>query len=102
MARLLIEKGADVNARNSEQVGVVARTNRKLFEKIYLEFSKKCRGETQKIILNRTHLSKGTSDLKPKCTQLATPFWGTVFHALSHGVIYFVRSVRSRKHFLIG
>ena len=30
MARLLIEKGADVNARNSEQVGVVGRTSSKL------------------------------------------------------------------------
>ena len=43
-----------------------------------------------------------TSDLKPKCTQHATPFWGTVFHALLHGVIHFVLSVRSRNHFLIG
>jgi len=34
------------------------------------------------------HLSKGTSDLKQKCT--TTPFWGAVFHALSHGVIHFV------------
>ena len=52
--------------------------------------------------MHRSHLSKGTSDLKPKYTQLATPFWGTVFHALSHGVIYFVRSVRLRNHFLLG
>ena len=50
----------------------------------------------------KTHLSKGTSDVKQKCTQLATPFWGTVFHALSHGVIHFVWSVRSRNHFLLG
>ena len=50
----------------------------------------------------KAHLSKGTSDLKQKCTQLATPFWSTVFHALSHGVIHFVRSVRSRNHFFIG
>ena len=49
-----------------------------------------------------SHLSEGTSDLKQKCTQLATPFWRTVFHALSHGVIHFVRSVRSRNHFLLG
>ena len=49
-----------------------------------------------------SHLSKGTSDFKQKCTQLVTPFWGTVFHALSHGMIHFVRSVRSRNHFLIG
>ena len=47
-----------------------------------------------------TQLSKGTSDLKQKCTQLATPFGGTVFHALSQGVSHFVRSVRSRNHFL--
>ena len=50
----------------------------------------------------KAHLSKGTSDLKQKCTQLATPFWSTVFHAFSHGVFCFVRSVRSRNHFLIG
>ena len=48
------------------------------------------------------HLSKRTSDLKQKCTQLATPFWGTVFHALSHGVIHFGWSVRSRNQFLFG
>ena len=54
------------------------------------------------ITLHMAHLSKGTSDLKQKCTQLATPFSGTVFHALSHGMIHFVRSVRSRNHFLIG
>ena len=40
-----------------------------------------------------TNLSKGTSDLKQKCTQFAKPFWDTVFHALSHGVIHFVSSV---------
>ena len=48
------------------------------------------------------HLSKGISDLKQRCTQLATPFWDTIFHALSHGVIHFVRSVRLRNHFLLG
>ena len=47
-----------------------------------------------------THLSKATSDLKQKCTQLASPFWDTVFRALSHGVIHFVRSVRSRNNWL--
>ena len=45
------------------------------------------------------HLSKGTSSLKQKCTQSLTSFLGTVFHALSHGAIHFVRSVSS---FLIG
>ena len=54
------------------------------------------------ISILETHLSKGTSDLKQKCTQLATQFWSTVFHALSNGVFHFVRSVRSRNHFLIG
>ena len=37
-----------------------------------------------------------------KMTQLPTPFWGSVFHALSLGVIHFVLSVRSRNHFFIG
>jgi len=55
----------------------------------------------QSSLNNEAHLSKRTSDLKQKCTQLAKP-WGTVFHALSHGVIHFVRSVRSRNHFLFG
>ena len=52
--------------------------------------------------LARPHLSKITGDLKQKCTQLLTPFLGTVFHALSLGVIHFIRSVRSRNHFFIG
>ena len=47
-------------------------------------------------------LSKATSDLKQKCTQFLTSFSGTVFHALSHGVIRFVRSVGPRNHFLTG
>ena len=46
--------------------------------------------------------SKGSSGRKEKCTQFLTPSFGTVFHALSHGVIHFGRSVRSRNHFLIG
>ena len=47
-----------------------------------------------------THLSKGTSDLKQKCTQLLIPYFlGTVF-MLFH--IHFDRSDRSRNHFLIG
>jgi len=33
------------------------------------------------------------SYLKQKCTQFLTPFSGTVFYALSHGVIHFVQSV---------
>ena len=49
-----------------------------------------------------SQLSKITSDLKQKCTQLPTPFWGTVFHAISLGVIHFVRSVRSINHYFIG
>ena len=38
-----------------------------------------------------SHLSKGSSGHKQKCTQFPTPFSGIVFHALSHGVIHFVR-----------
>ena len=41
----------------------------------------------------RPHLSKGSSGRKQKCTQFLTPFSGIVFHALSHGVVHFVRSV---------
>jgi len=43
-----------------------------------------------------THLSKGTSGLKQKCTQPPTSFFGTVFHALSHDVIHFVPRVSSK------
>ena len=48
------------------------------------------------------HLSKGPSYLKQKCTQHPTPFSGTVFNALSLGVIHFFRSVSLRNHFLVG
>ena len=48
------------------------------------------------------NLSKGPSHLKQKCTQLLTPFSGTVFHALSLGEIHFIRSVTSTNHFFIG
>ena len=54
------------------------------------------------MLLIEAHLSKGTSGLKQKCAQLATPFWDTVSHALSHSVTHFVWSVRSRNHFLLG
>ena len=43
--------------------------------------------------LSLAHLSKGPSDLEQKCTQLPTPFLGTVFHALSHCGNHFLRSV---------
>ena len=56
----------------------------------------------EKFVFSKSHLSKIISDLKQKCTQLPTPFLGTVFHALSLGVIHFVRSVRSRNQFIIG
>ena len=45
------------------------------------------------VIFQIPHLSKGSSGRKQKCTQFPTPFSGTVFDALSHGVIHFVRSV---------
>ena len=51
--------------------------------------------------LNLPHLSKGPSDLKQKCTQLPTPFSGTLFDALSLGVIHFIWSVSLRNHFLV-
>ena len=49
-----------------------------------------------------SHLPKVPSDLKQKCTQFLTPFLGTVFNALSLGVIHFVRSVSLRNRFLFG
>ena len=39
------------------------------------------------------HLSKRPSDLKQNATQEKTPFYGTDFHSLSHGVFRFVVSV---------
>ena len=49
-----------------------------------------------------SHLFKHTSGCKQKCTQFLTLFSGTVFYALSHGVIRFARSVSPRNHFLTG
>ena len=49
----------------------------------------------------KTHLPKAPSDLKQKCTQFLTPFLGTVFNALSLGVIHFVRSASLRNRYLI-
>ena len=48
------------------------------------------------------YLSKVMSGFKQKCTQFLILFSGTVFHALSHGVIRFVQSVSPRNHFLTG
>ena len=45
---------------------------------------------------NAPHFPKGTSGIKQKCTQSPTPFLDTVFHALSRGVIHFVKSVSSK------
>ena len=42
------------------------------------------------------HLVKRPSDLKQNGTQEMTPFSGTVFHTLSHGVFRFVGSVKSK------
>ena len=49
-----------------------------------------------------SHLSKRPSDLKQNGTQEKTPFSGTVFNTLSHGVIRFVASVSSKNHLLTG
>ena len=45
-----------------------------------------------------THLAKNPSHLKQNGTQEKTPFSGTVFHTLSHGVLSFVASVSSKNH----
>ena len=45
-----------------------------------------------------SHLSKRPSDLKQNGTQEKTPFSGTVFNTLSHGVIRFVASVSFKNH----
>ena len=44
-----------------------------------------------------SHLSKRPSDFKQNGTQAKTPFSGTVFHTLSHGVLCFVASVSFKK-----
>ena len=51
---------------------------------------------------NKPHLSKAMSGFKQKCSQFPTSFSGTVFHALSHGLIHFVWRVSPRNHFMIG
>ena len=48
------------------------------------------------------HLSKHPSDLKQNGTQEKTPLSGTVFNALTHGVIRFVASVSSKNHHQTG
>ena len=48
------------------------------------------------------HLSKSPSDLEQKCTQLQTPFFGTVFNALSLDENHFVQCVSLTNRFLIG
>ena len=53
----------------------------------------KWQGLKSRVIQFNAHLSKGSSGLKPKCTQYPTLFSGKVFRALSHGVIHFVGSV---------
>ena len=50
------------------------------------------------ICLSSTHLSKCPSDLKQNGTQEKTPFSGTVFHTLSHGVACFVASGSFKNH----
>ena len=48
------------------------------------------------------HHSKHPRDLKQNGTQKETPFSGTVFNTLSHGVVRFVASVSSKNHLLTG
>ena len=49
-------------------------------------------------LFQASHLAKRLSDLKQNGTQEKTPFSGTVFHALSHGVLSFVASVCLKNH----
>ena len=46
----------------------------------------------------RSHLSKGSSDLKQNGTQEKTPFSGTVSPCLSYGVVLFVLTVSFWNH----
>ena len=48
--------------------------------------------------LHYAHLAKRLSDLKQNDTQEKTPFSGTVFHTLLHGVLRFVASVSFKNH----
>ena len=43
-----------------------------------------------------SHLSKGRSGHKQKCTQTPTSFLGPFFHALSHDVIHIAPCVSSK------
>ena len=45
------------------------------------------------IMTKLTHLAKRPNDLKQNGTQEKTPFSGTNFHTVSHGVLHFVASV---------
>jgi len=49
-----------------------------------------------RLLINLSHLSKGTSGLKQRCTQTMTSFLGPFFHALSHDVIHFAPCVSSK------
>ena len=44
------------------------------------------------------HLAKRPSGLNQNGTQEKTPFLGTIFHTLSHGVLRFVASVGLKNH----
>ena len=47
---------------------------------------------------DRTHLSKGASDLKVNGTQKIVTFSGPAFHGLPCGVLLFDASVSSKKY----
>ena len=47
-------------------------------------------------LFQASHLAKRLSDLKQNGTQEKTPFSGTVFHTLSHGMLRFVASVSQK------
>ena len=63
----------------------------------------KCTKKPTNNLLERRHIFQNApNDLKQNGTQEKTPFSGTVFNTLSHGVIRFVASVSSKNHLLTG
>ena len=68
-----------------------------IFSRMF-RWSAKAAGSKGGVGFMGSHLSKHPSDLKQNGTQEKLPFSGTVFHALSHGVLRFVASVSFKNH----
>ena len=67
-----------------------------IFQTLYMAIVNETRG------IHRSHLSKGTSHPKRKCSPLLNPFSSTAFHALLHRVICYALTVSFGKHFPYG